>query len=115
MAVLLIEGMEFYAYHGCFREEQLVGCKYLVDIKFETDSTKAEKTDNIDDALNYQHVYEIIKSEFEIKSNILEHLGRRIIDRIKSSFKDIKDVELKISKLNPPISGKTKKFTVIIN
>ena len=37
MSVIQIEKMEFYAYHGHFREEQIVGNRFLVDLWIETD------------------------------------------------------------------------------
>ena len=32
MSQISIEGMEFFAYHGCFAEEQIIGTKFLVDL-----------------------------------------------------------------------------------
>ena len=38
MSVIQIEKMEFYAYHGHFKEEQIVGNRFLINLKIETDS-----------------------------------------------------------------------------
>ena len=40
MSFIRIENMEFYAYHGHFKEEQIVGNKFLVNLQIETDMTK---------------------------------------------------------------------------
>jgi dihydroneopterin aldolase len=47
-------------------------------------------------------------------SKLLEHVGKRIIDRI---FKEIDLVEkagVRVSKINPPIGGDVEKVTVLL-
>lgn len=109
-----IEGMEFYAYHGCFREEQIVGSKFLVDISLITECGKASQTDSIKDALNYQSVYELIKVEMQVKSHLLEHVAGRILDSLYKNFNDIESSTLKISKINPPVGGQVQKVSVTL-
>jgi dihydroneopterin aldolase len=106
MAVISIEGMEFFAYHGCFEEEKIIGTKFRIDVFLTVDTTKAEQTDNLHDTVNYQSVYRLIKDEMDIKSNLLEHVGRRIINKILKAFGQVKSVRLKIRKMNPPLGGK---------
>ncbi len=106
MSVISIEGMEFFAYHGCFKEEQVIGTKFRCDLFLKVDTTKAEQTDNLQDTVNYQSVFQMVKLEMETKSKLLEHVGRRIINRIKKEFPQVEHVRLKIRKLNPPLGGK---------
>jgi dihydroneopterin aldolase len=106
MAIISIEKMEFYAYHGCFQEEQIIGTRFLVDLYLETDTKKAEKTDELADTVNYQEVYLLVKTEMEIKSKLLEHVGKRILDAIIKNFPEVGFAKLKISKMNPPLGGK---------
>ncbi|MBN2615411.1 MAG: dihydroneopterin aldolase [Bacteroidales bacterium] len=106
MAVISIEGMEFFAYHGCFKEEQVIGTKFRCDLFLEVDTTKAEQTDNLHDTVNYQEVFQLVKVEMKTKSKLLEHVGRRILDRIMLEFPQVKHARLKIRKLNPPLGGK---------
>ncbi len=106
MSVISIEGMEFFAYHGCFKEEQVIGTKFRCDLFLEVDTTKAEQTDILNDTVNYQEVYRVLKSEMDTKSKLLEHVGRRIIERIKESFPQVQHTRLIIRKLNPPLGGK---------
>src|SRR5210317_2294639 len=103
MSTISIEKMEFYAYHGCFKEEQIIGTRFLLDLYLETDTTEAEKTDKLEETVNYQEVYLLVKKEMEIKSKLLEHVGRRILDAVKESFPQAKSAEIKISKMNPPL------------
>lgn len=115
MAQIHIEGMEFHAYHGFYKEERVIGNKYLLDIKFDTDTDKAIETDNIEGTVNYQEVYNLIKIEMAVKSKLLEHVAGRIISQLKAAFPQIKNIELKISKLRPPVDGIVHKISIVVN
>ena len=114
MGFIELEGIEFYAYHGHFKEEQVVGNKFLVDVRIETDLETPGQTDNLDDALDYQKVYRILEREMAQKSFLLEHLLKRMADALFDEFSPhIKSLRLKISKLNPPLGGKVQKVSVV--
>ena len=106
MSIISIEGMEFFAYHGCFKEEQVIGTKFRIDLFLEVDTTAAEKSDQLQDTVNYQSVFQLVKKEMETTSKILEHVGRRILDNIESEFPTVDHARIKIRKLNPPLGGK---------
>ena len=65
MGKIRIEQMEFYAYHGHYKEEQIVGNRFLLDLEIETDMTRPAQTDNLEDAVNYQEAYRIIREEMK--------------------------------------------------
>ena len=114
MAIITLSGMEFYAYHGCFEEEQLIGNYFNVDIEFDTNADLAENTDNISGTVNYQDVYDLVKEEIMIKSKLLEHVAKRITDRLIKSFPQIESCSISLSKLNPPLGGKVNKVSVTL-
>lgn len=106
MSVISIEGMEFFAYHGCFEEEQVIGTKFRIDLFLDVDTSIAERSDHLKDTVNYQSVFQLVKKEMETPSKLLEHVGRRILDKIKQEFTSVKNARIKIRKLNPPLGGK---------
>ncbi len=112
MAKILLEEMEFYAYHGCFKEEQVIGNRFLVDLAVDVDTNEAEASDRLQDTLNYQALYEEIKQAMAAKSHLLEHLARRILDALAVKFPQIKRAKLKVSKMNPPMGGKMRCVSV---
>ena len=114
MGLIQIENMEFYSFHGHFREERIVGNKFLVDLTIETDMTIPAKSDNLKDAVNYQKVYDIVKSQMEMKSHLLEHIAGRILDSIYTDMEGIQKVTVKVSKMNPPMGGKIGSVSVVI-
>lgn len=98
--------MEFFAYHGCFKEEQVIGTKFRIDIFLKSDTSKAEVSDNLNETVNYQSVYKAINQEMKARSKLLENVGRRILNRILKEFPSIEYARIKIRKLNPPLGGK---------
>jgi dihydroneopterin aldolase len=115
MATISIEGMEFHAYHGCFAEEQVIGNTFIVDVHMETDTGPAERSDKLDETVNYADVFLIVKEQMGIKSKLLEHVGRRIMDAVLARYPEIDIIELKISKLNPPVGGKVHAVSVTMD
>jgi len=104
--------MEFFAYHGCHREEQLAGNHFVVDITMDYDMKKASDSDELCDALNYTEAYELVKQEMSIRSHLLEHLTIRILDRLFERFPQLKETTVCVSKLNPPIDGQMRSMSV---
>ncbi len=114
MGLIQIEGMEFYAYHGCFKEEQIVGNKFLIDLSIEADCDKASKTDDLNNAVNYQTAYTIVKKEMEKKSYLLENIANRILESLYKNLPNIKKARVKVSKINPPMGGKIEKVSLTL-
>jgi dihydroneopterin aldolase len=112
MGKIILEQMEFYAYHGCFEEEQIIGNRFIVNLEINTNTASAEISDKLHDTVNYQKVYNLVKAAMEVKSHLLEHIGRRIIDSVMSEFPVITGIKIRISKMNPPMGGKMNAVSV---
>ena len=106
MGQIRLNKMEFFAHHGCFDEEQLRGNHFLVDITMDYDMEKASKSDELNDALNYAEAYELVKQEMAIRSNLLEHLSSRILDRLFEKFPQLDSATVYVEKIKPPIDAK---------
>jgi len=115
MGLIQIEGMEFYSFHGHYKEEQIVGNKFLVDLTIETDMSKPAESDNLKDAVNYQRAYEIVKQQMEMKSHLLEHIAGRILDALYAEMEGISQATVKVSKMNPSMGGKINSVTVVMS
>jgi 7,8-dihydroneopterin aldolase/epimerase/oxygenase len=115
MGLIQIENMEFYSFHGHFKEERIVGNKFLVDVTIETDMDLPSKSDILKDAVNYQKVYELIKQQMELKSHLLEHIASRILDAIYAEMEGIINATVKVSKMNPPMGGKIGSVSIVLS
>jgi dihydroneopterin aldolase len=113
--MIAIEGMEFYAYHGCFEEEKIIGTSFVVDLYFKTDTREAEISDDLKKTVSYLSVYSVVKQEMQSSSNLLEHISRRILLAVQNRFPQINWAKVKIQKLNPPLGGKMKSVSVTLS
>ncbi len=104
--------MEFYAYHGCFKEENIIGNKFIVNFSASCDIIKAGESDLLCDALDYQKVYTMIKEQMDITSNLLENVAYRILNSIGDNFSQVIHAQITIDKMNPPIGGKVRSSRV---
>ncbi len=114
MGLVSLDGLEFFAYHGYYDEEQKVGNKYAVDITVRADLNRAAKQDALEETVNYEALYEVVKQEMQIRSRLLEHIGYNIIQTVFQQFPSVKHVEISISKFNPPIGGVCKQARVTL-
>jgi dihydroneopterin aldolase len=105
MDAVSLEGLEFFAYHGYYEEEQKVGNKYAVDIKVAADFKQAALDDSLAETVNYEKLYELIAKEMKIPSRLLENIGERITAAVFNEFEQIEKIEVSVSKFNPPIGG----------
>ena len=114
MGKVSLEGMEFYARHGYYEEERIIGNKYSVDLTLDVDFTTAALDDRLEGTVNYETVYEIVQEVMSIDANLLEHLAGKMIKALKQRFTEVNLVEVKISKYNPPIKGLCKRAVVTL-
>lgn len=112
---ITLEGLEFHAFHGVYPHERESGNWFEVDVSVDTDFSQAAKTDEISGTVDYEIIYRVVKDEMDKPSKLLETVGENIVDEILKRFAKVTNVELKISKINPPIGGKAKKATVFIS
>ena len=116
MGKIIIEEMEFYAFHGHYREEQIVGNRFLVDLEIKTNLNVPAETDQLIDAVNYQQAYQIIKQEMRRKkSNLLENIAKRILDALYDHMSGIEKVTVRIRKMNPPMGGPIRSVGVTLS
>jgi len=113
MGQIKLNGMKFFAHHGCYSEEQMIGNYFIVDIAMDTDMTKATVSDELNDALNYAEVYDMVKQEMAIRSQLLEHLSGRILDKLFERFPQLDKARVCVTKLNPPVGGEMISASVV--
>lgn len=105
MHYIIIKGVRIYAYHGVLPQEQVVGAYYTIDMKLQTDFSRAIETDELDGTVSYADVYEVVKREMAVNSKLLEHVGGRIVQSVFSSFPQVSHVWLRLMKENPPMGA----------
>ena len=114
MGLVSLRGLEFFAYHGYYDEEQKVGNKYSVDVTVRADLKKAAVQDTLSETVNYESLYNIVKDHMQVRSRLLEHIGYEIIQSVFEEFQQVGWVEVSIVKYNPPIGGVCKEARVTL-
>ena len=104
-AQIELRGLTFHAYHGVLPEERSMGNTFVVDLALKTDISQAICSDNLDDTINYAAVYDVVKREMDIPSQLLEHVCGRIAMALLDTFSALLRVHVCVTKKNPPIEG----------
>jgi len=110
-----LEGLEFHAFHGVYPHERESGNWFEVDIAVETDFTQAAQQDDLAGTVNYETLFRLVKEEMKAPSKLLETVAEKIVTDVLKTLPAVQGVEIRISKLNPPIGGKCKKATVFLS
>jgi len=106
MDKILMNQMTFYGYHGLFPEENKLGQRFIVDLELELDLKKAGETDNMNESVNYGHVYEETQKIVEGESKqLVEAVAEDIASTMMNSFHKVQALKVKVIKPDPPIPG----------
>jgi dihydroneopterin aldolase len=105
MSKVALEGMQFYAYHGYYEEERLIGGYFVVDVYIDTNFALAAQTDELSGTVNYETVYFICRMEMKRPSKLIENVAQRIHSKLSDVFTRASGILVRISKLNPPLGG----------
>lgn len=114
MGIIRVENIRTYSYHGCLEEEAKIGSEYRVDIEVKANLKKSSKSDKLVDTVDYVHLNLIVKEEMDIRSKLLEHVAKRIQDRVLEEIPMVTKVKIAVSKINPPIGGDVEQVTVVL-
>ena len=112
--VVEVNGIKLYAFHGCLPEEEKIGGHYIVDLKVTTDFSKSFYSDSLSDTVDYVAINKIVEEEMAVRSKLIEHVGNRIVSRIKNDLTGIDRVWMRVTKLAPPINGDVDSVAIII-
>lgn len=104
MNSIILKGVRIYAYHGVLEQERRIGAYFTIDIKLETDFSRAMETDNLAGTISYADVYEVVRQEMAIPSKLLEHVAGRIINALRQRY-IFNKVYIRIMKENPPMGA----------
>ena len=111
MGLITVEGIRVFAYHGHLPEEAVLGGHFIVNVWVEADTVEVEKTDDLKYTVDYVKIIAIVKEQMVIRSNMIEHPAKRIIDAILPLNK-VQKVTVEVEKVLPPIDATFDKISV---
>jgi len=112
MGIVKVTDLLVYGYHGCLKEESIIGSEYLINIKAWTNIQKAAKSDSLVDAVDYVLLSNIAKDEMKKRANLIENVVERIVDKSLRASYNIKKIRVCVAKLNPPTDSDAKSVSV---
>jgi len=114
MGYIILSNVRTYSFHGCMDEEEKIGAEFRTDIKVKTNMTQAAETDDLQFGLDYTRLNEIVMEEMKVRAKLMETVALRIIKQIFNEFAIAEKVEVKVTKLNPPVGGNIEAVSVIL-
>ena len=102
---IFLRNVRFHAFHGVLPQERLVGGDFLVNLRVDYPVEKAMESDEVGDTLNYATLFDLVKREMQIPSQLLEHVAGRIAKAIMADFPAVTSIDLELTKLNPPMGA----------
>ena len=112
MGKIAVEGLQFYSHHGYHKEEQVLGGKYSVDVYMDLNFDEAAQSDELAKTVNYEVVYQVVKTEMEVGARLIEHVCLRILNQLRNRFTTITYIRVRVNKHNPPLKGQVDRVYV---
>jgi len=104
--IIRLRNAVFYAYHGVLTDEQNLGGKFEVDVELHCDFSKGAQSDRLEDTVNYERVYDCIRTMvLEKKHLLLESLASTIGKAILEKFNLVLSVVVRVRKPGAPVKG----------
>ena len=111
MGLITVEGIRVFAYHGHLPEEAVVGGHFIVNVWVTADTSEVEKSDDLNDTVDYVKIIEIVKEQMAIRADMIEFPAKRIVDAILLLSK-VQKVKVEVEKQQPPIDATFDKISV---
>ncbi|MDB5014414.1 MAG: dihydroneopterin aldolase [Daejeonella sp.] len=101
---VILKDIQFFASHGFYAEEQLLGGKFYVNIETESE-VHGDGGDDISNTVNYERLFEIASTEMQRTQKLLETVAHSMLDQIRHQFLGVKVIKVSIRKMHPPLGG----------
>ena len=106
LGIIRLHNAVFYAYHGVLLDEQNLGGKFEVDVDLYCDLSRGAESDHLEDTVNYERVYDCIRTlVLEKKHLLLESLASAVGRGILKNFSKVNSVTVKVRKPSAPVKG----------
>ena len=103
---ILLEGMQFYAYHGVNPEERILGQRFTVDVSLAVDLRRAGESDDLSDTVSYSEVYRMVRRIVEGEPrNLIEAVAEAIAGAILDHYPAVAQVAVTVRKPEAPLKG----------
>ena len=100
MATVRLEGLSLFGHHGARPYEKEAGQRLEVDLELDPIDDRAESTDRLADAVDYDRLFHTVREVVESRSfHLLEALAAAAAETILEQFR-VRRVRVRIAKQN---------------
>lgn len=100
-----LRDVHLFAYHGVMEQERVVGADFTLNVVLGLCDNSCACSDDVNSTVSYADVYDVIKNEMMLPSNLLENVCYRILTAIFEHFASVEDVYIEMFKDTPPMGG----------
>lgn len=111
MFTIQLNNLSFKAFHGLYAEEQIIGGTFIVNLSVNF-SIANNKVITIDETVNYENLFQTVSYHMQQPTALLENLTKNISDAILKQFHQVQEIDIRITKKNPPIKNFNGDITV---
>lgn len=104
MITVRLNDLHFFSFHGILEEEKKIGNDYVVNVSLEFHENE-EVISHIDDTINYESIYHLIRKRMSIPTPLLETIVMETGNEIHLLYPDLKSIFISLKKMHPPIEG----------
>ena len=98
---LIFNSIKLYGYHGIHKEEALVGTFFTITIKAVLKADFAKEVPNLENSVNYEALYNVLKNTFQQREDLIETVALNIYKALKKQFVQVQKWTVSIEKQNP--------------
>lgn len=103
---LLLRGIVVFARHGVYREEEVLGQRFEIDLECTLDTRDFAATDDPNGTADYAELYQtVVDAAVERRFKLMEALGDTIARAVLAGFAGVTAVKVEIRKPAVPIPG----------
>ena len=103
MLTIALEQASFYAYHGLYPEETIIGNYFMLDVAVRIPGTVP--VDDLSETVNYQGIYEIAQTVMAVPRPLLEEVVYELSTALKQRYPAIQHSIVTLRKMKPPMGA----------
>lgn len=116
MDEIFIEGLQLQGKHGCFAAERDEWRDFEVSMRLFLDTSRAAKTDSLEDTIDYPKAMAIAEGVLEGESvRLIEKLADIIAERLFVRFELLREAEIEVVKKNVDVGYRFSRISVKIH
>ena len=100
---IVLQGLEFHAFHGVFEEEQRLGARFVIDVELYLD---LPSEDDLEQSVDYAAVYALVQNEVTQKRyDLIEVLANKLATELLAAQANLDGVLVRVHKPHAPLPG----------